>query len=186
MISRSNLISLKWLYTFWQLGLLWLPSLFQEFFFIPYLIIVMRSCLIFEKKDRLLAAILIVFVFGGLFLLYYPSLQQIQQNQQIVQKIFQQQFVILKSIDITSNLFSFGLCSAFVFMLVNALVREYESRQKLAQAHQKLREYAILVEDRATVDERNRIAREIHDSVGHVLTAQTIQLNNAIALKLPF
>ena len=29
--------------------------------------------------------------------------------------------------------------------------------------------------------ERNRIAREIHDSVGHVLTAQTIQLNNAIA-----
>ena len=29
--------------------------------------------------------------------------------------------------------------------------------------------------------ERNRIAREIHDSVGHSLTAQSIQLHNAIA-----
>ncbi|MEY2831273.1 MAG: Histidine kinase, partial [Cyanobacteriota bacterium] len=38
----------------------------------------------------------------------------------------------------------------------------------------------LQAEDRATVNERNRIAREIHDSVGHVLTAQTIQLNNAI------
>jgi signal transduction histidine kinase len=48
-------------------------------------------------------------------------------------------------------------------------------------AHQKLREYAMLAEDRAIVDERNRIAREIHDSLGHALTAQSIQLDNAIA-----
>ncbi|MGK7953048.1 MAG: sensor histidine kinase [Xenococcaceae cyanobacterium] len=171
----------KWLYTFGQLVLLGLPSLFQHFFFIPYLIIVIRSCLIFEKKDRLLVVILIVLVFAGLFALCYPSVEQIQQQTQIGEKIFQEQFAIIKSIDLIRNLFTLGLCSAVVFMLVNALLREYESRQKLALAHQKLREYAMLVEERATLDERNRIAREIHDSVGHALTAQTIQLNNAIA-----
>ncbi|NJL51253.1 MAG: hypothetical protein HC930_01750 [Hydrococcus sp. SU_1_0] len=64
---------------------------------------------------------------------------------------------------------------------MNALQREYDSRQKLAQAHNKLREYAMLAEDKATIDERNRIAREIHDSLGHALTAQSIQLDNAIA-----
>ena len=171
----------KWLYTFWQLGLIGLPSPFQIFFFIPYLIIVMRSCLIFEKKERLLAVILVVVVNVALLLSYYPSFQEIKQNIQQNQKIIQEQFATLKSLAITSNLFTLCLCSAVVFMLVNALLREYESRQKLAVAHQKLREYAMLVEERATLDERNRIAREIHDSVGHALTAQTIQLNNAIA-----
>jgi signal transduction histidine kinase len=82
----------------------------------------------------------------------------------------------------------FGLCSTVVLILVNALLKECESRQKLdlahqklGIAHQKLREYAMLAEDRAILDERNRIAREIHDSLGHALTAQSIQLDNAIA-----
>ena len=34
------------------------------------------------------------------------------------------------------------------------------------------------IENQATLQERNRIAREIHDSVGHYLTAQSIQLEN--------
>jgi signal transduction histidine kinase len=36
-----------------------------------------------------------------------------------------------------------------------------------------------MIENQATLQERNRIAREIHDSVGHALTAQSIQLENA-------
>jgi signal transduction histidine kinase len=48
----------------------------------------------------------------------------------------------------------------------------------LAQANDRLRRYALLVEDQATVHERSRIAREIHDSVGHSLAAQSIQLEN--------
>ncbi|MDJ0592356.1 MAG: sensor histidine kinase [Pleurocapsa sp. MO_226.B13] len=60
-------------------------------------------------------------------------------------------------------------------------IKEHQSQQQLAIAREQLRQYALQAEDRATVHERNRIAREIHDSVGHALTAQTIQLNNAIA-----
>ncbi|MGI0492148.1 sensor histidine kinase [Alkalinema pantanalense CENA528] len=36
------------------------------------------------------------------------------------------------------------------------------------------------IEDQATLQERNRIAREIHDGLGHTLAAQTIQINHAI------
>ncbi|NJR62247.1 MAG: histidine kinase [Cyanobacteria bacterium CRU_2_1] len=38
------------------------------------------------------------------------------------------------------------------------------------------------VEDLAAIQERNRIAREIHDSLGHTLTAQNIQLQTAVKL----
>ena len=68
----------------------------------------------------------------------------------------------------------------FVSMLVNALLSEYQSRQKLAIAHEKLQQYALQIEDKAALQERNRIAREIHDSLGHALTAQSIQLENAL------
>ena len=68
----------------------------------------------------------------------------------------------------------------FVFLLVNALLSEYNSCQELRVVNQRLRKYALLIEDRAMREERNRIAREIHDSLGHSLTAQNIQLANAL------
>jgi signal transduction histidine kinase len=74
----------------------------------------------------------------------------------------------------------FCLISVFVLLLVNALISEHRSRQELAIANEQLRNYALLNEDRAMLQERNRIAREIHDSLGHSLTAQSIQLANAI------
>jgi signal transduction histidine kinase len=74
----------------------------------------------------------------------------------------------------------FCLITVFVFLLVNALMSEYRSRQELGTVNKQLRQYALLIEDRAMLQERNRIAREIHDSLGHSLTAQNIQLANAL------
>lgn len=74
----------------------------------------------------------------------------------------------------------FCLISLFVFLLVNALMSEYRSRKELGLVNKQLREYALLIEDRAMLQERNRIAREIHDSLGHSLTAQNLQLANAL------
>jgi signal transduction histidine kinase len=73
-------------------------------------------------------------------------------------------------------LFAFVL--AFVILLVGAVLAEHKSRSELVKAHHRLREYALQIEHQATLQERNRIAREIHDSVGHYLTAQSIQLEN--------
>jgi signal transduction histidine kinase len=53
---------------------------------------------------------------------------------------------------------------------------------ELAGANGKLREYAAQVEELATAKERNRLAREIHDSLGHYLTVINVQIEAARAV----
>jgi signal transduction histidine kinase len=74
----------------------------------------------------------------------------------------------------------FTIISALLILLVNSLISERRNREHLAQAHSQLRQYAQRIEDQTLLEERNRIAREIHDSLGHTLTAQSIQLENAL------
>lgn len=174
----------KWLYIFLQLGLLWTPFLLNSessWYITAYLVIAIRACLIFEWQETVVAITLIVIVFTTSAFLYYPSFQALQSSLAKQQAITLEQYQVIKNIGIISGLFLFALCMACISIMIKALQREYESRQKLALAHDRLREYALLAEDKATLDERNRIAREIHDSLGHALTAQSIQLDNAIA-----
>ncbi|HSV85557.1 MAG TPA: sensor histidine kinase, partial [Levilinea sp.] len=53
---------------------------------------------------------------------------------------------------------------------------------ELATANQRLREYALQVEELAITKERNRLAREIHDGLGHYLTTVHMQLRAAQAI----
>ena len=76
----------------------------------------------------------------------------------------------------------FGLGLFFVVRLVTTLLSERQAKKQLAMAHEQLRQYALQIEELAAVQERNHIAREIHDSLGHTLTAQNIQLQTAIKL----
>ncbi|MFL0248814.1 sensor histidine kinase [Clostridium neuense] len=50
------------------------------------------------------------------------------------------------------------------------------SEDKLREAYEKLERYSETVEELSILRERNRISREIHDSVGHTLSAVLIQL----------
>ncbi len=68
-----------------------------------------------------------------------------------------------------------------------ALRQERRARQEtqrllreLAEANEQLMRYAAEVAHLATMRERNRIAREIHDSLGHYLTVIGVQLEKAI------
>lgn len=67
--------------------------------------------------------------------------------------------------------------------------RERETRQhienlalELRDANHKLSEYAAKIEELAVVRERNRMAREIHDSLGHYLTVVNVQIGAAKAI----
>lgn len=53
------------------------------------------------------------------------------------------------------------------------------SHKELEDAHQQLQQYAQTVEQLTVDRERNRIAREIHDTVGHKMTALLVQLQLA-------
>lgn len=67
-----------------------------------------------------------------------------------------------------------------------ALRQANEARQasdrllgELQVAHQQLQAYAFQAQQLAVADERNRLAREMHDSLGHSLTVAVVQLEGA-------
>lgn len=77
----------------------------------------------------------------------------------------------------------------FVIVFTQMAVNERKTRAEverlaaeLGDANRKLREYAAQVEDLATTKERNRLAREIHDSLGHYLTVVNVQIEAARAV----
>jgi signal transduction histidine kinase len=53
----------------------------------------------------------------------------------------------------------------------------------LATSHQQLKAYAQQAAELATAEERNRLARDIHDSLGHYLTVIHVLLEKAIAYR---
>jgi signal transduction histidine kinase len=55
-------------------------------------------------------------------------------------------------------------------------------QEKLLKALEKERALNQRIEEMATVEERNRIAREIHDSLGHALVALKIQIETTLTL----
>lgn len=75
----------------------------------------------------------------------------------------------------------FAMALVFVLLFSEVVVRERQARAELDEAHRALGEYAVKVEDLATIQERNRLAREIHDSLGHHLTAIHVHLEAARA-----
>ncbi len=72
--------------------------------------------------------------------------------------------------------------AAFTAVVTKLLVREQRARADLAEAHGRLREYAVQAEKLAAAQERNRVARDIHDGLGHALTVVQMQIKAARAV----
>ena len=76
----------------------------------------------------------------------------------------------------------YGTGIVFVVVFTRVAASEREARTKLANANRQLRDHASQVEELATTKERNRLAREIHDSLGHYLTVVNVQIGAAQAI----
>lgn len=81
-----------------------------------------------------------------------------------------------------------GVALAVLFVVLFANVARMELaartrseglREQLEEAHARLAAYSVQAAELATSRERNRMAREIHDSVGHHLTVVSVQLEAA-------
>ena len=73
----------------------------------------------------------------------------------------------------------YGTGIVFVVVFTRVAASEREARTELAEANQQLRDHALQVEELAKTKERNRLAREIHDSLGHYLTVVNVQIGAA-------
>ncbi|MFZ5642878.1 MAG: sensor histidine kinase [Bacillota bacterium] len=99
----------------------------------------------------------------------------------------------LKEHDLSKDLLFFIillLVLAFIFSMARQAKRERVNRlrvekilRELEVSHRQLQDYAEKVAELATIEERNRLARDIHDSLGHYLTVINIQLEKAMAFR---
>ena len=80
-----------------------------------------------------------------------------------------------------------ALLSGVIYLLLQvasvgsslALQRERSMREQLSAAHVELRAAAVLRDESTRSDERLRIARELHDVLGHQLTVLALELETA-------
>jgi signal transduction histidine kinase len=179
----------KVLYTGLEFLILLLPTLLNSHIVGPMrfnpllgLVVVVRSCQMFELPGRLVVA--------GLTFTSFVIALCMGKDDMFVVNLFRQKSslaagtsntAVFTTLQVNAAI-TFGLAIMFVLLLINALLEERQSREKLAIAHEQLQRYALRIEDQSALHERNRIAREIHDSLGHTLTAQSIQLDSALLL----
>lgn len=80
-----------------------------------------------------------------------------------------------------------GIMVAYLFKARSKIAEQYEkldqSHSELQETHDQLTIYAKQVEELTATSERNKIAREIHDTVGHTMTALIVQLQAARMLQ---
>ena len=176
----------KWLYTAGQVGLIILMAFAAagRIFPLPQLIMVIRSSLILRLRGRLMVTAI---AFGIFLSVLINRIGQAGSRfntstfSAVDSNIWQLSQRMLIAFGINFSIL-FALCLIMVLLLTNALVTERESGEKLIEANDQLRNYALRVESLAMEQERNRIAREIHDSLGHSLTALNLQIEGALKL----
>ena len=163
----------KLIYTSAEFGLLFLLGLLGN---IPlpamlFIVLVIRNCLLWSGKSRVIVTWL---AFIGYLLLHsYRTF-----NHKLLVQIPLDQIGTVW----LGGLVIFGLVILFLHLLVDAALKELKVQKQLTQANARLRKYALRVEELATAQERNRIARDIHDSLGHSLTVFSIHLEAALRL----
>jgi len=77
---------------------------------------------------------------------------------------------------------SFGGFQAFAYVTASLTQRERLARQELTRAHTELLSTRALLAESSRTEERLRISRDLHDTLGHHLTALSLQLDVASRL----
>lgn len=159
-----------------------------SFFFLFCILLVIRSCLCFSGKGQLWISGLVFWFF--LFIQTH-RLQFMQKGlpqglpplaREWLRQDAARWALTNKAFILFSLVLLFALTLLFLQLLVDRLLSERQSRQDLAAANGQLRDYALQIESVAILQERNRIAREIHDALGHSLTALNLHLDAALGL----
>jgi signal transduction histidine kinase len=191
-LPLNKKISIRVIYTIAQIILILIAaSVGMRPASLLYIIVVIRSYLIFDRQYRL-------WLTAGIFGLYLmtmnlfphrrlpPRLGNRIQNRTDIQPVqprspllnrrehrdgFRWGFVVL-----------FGGILFSLQLLIDRILAEKQAKEELAIANQRIRSYALKAEENGSLQERNRIAREIHDSLGHSLTALNLHLEMALKL----
>lgn len=136
--------------------------LINYFFHSFYIVIILEASLTLKRDKSLLISIITVLVsiIKSIMLIYYKS---------NLANISEMAFFVLINV-LTLIITSFAQYNKEEKEKKELLYKE------LLKAHKKLKEYADRVERLTIIEERNRIARDIHDTLGHKMTVLIMQL----------
>lgn len=167
--------SLAYLYTALQMGLILLGTTLGYLHVLPtlYLIVMIRSCFLLQPPGRLIVAGLSFIFFAVHQVQYLAAVMPLKLPAVGEQQVWMHQI---------AEFLMFGLSLFLVSRLVTTLIAERKTQEKLTQAHNQLKQYSLQIEALAAVQERNRIARDIHDSLGHALTSLNVQIQTVLKL----
>jgi signal transduction histidine kinase len=163
----------KFLYTAIEFSLVFFAAGVSglRFFSLLYIVIVIRSSWMFQARSR---AIITAAAFLGAVVFQSYRAQFLWHSNSDLTRLF----IML----MFGGMLLLGLALLFLQLLVNAVLCEHRGREQLAIANAQLNQYALQVKDLAVLQERNHIAREIHDSLGHSLVTLKLYLEAAINL----
>lgn len=168
-----------------------------------FIIVGIRSYLVFDRKYRL-------WITGGIFALYLTTMNLFPHRHERAGNGNRFRPPAITSTNLRSPTvgnspaidsenspqvtrrdrdgFRWGFVSLFggillsLQLLVDRILAEKQAKEELAIANQRIRSYALRAQENGSLQERNRIAREIHDSLGHSLTALNLHLEMAVKL----
>lgn len=153
-----------------DLGLIYILESYSRFqinYFLHsfYILLLIEIALILDRKSSLLigiATIIVSTIKYSLLVYYIPNLDKISQMA------------------------FFTIIGVFV-LIITAFAQYYREEEKkkdelykeLLKTHRRLKEYSNEVEKLTKIEERNHIAREIHDTLGHSMTGIIMQMEMA-------
>lgn len=159
-----------------------------------YLILMMNIFL--HTKENVfrissLAAVLIFYILSD-YEIFVGRLKILSIQDYIVYNIPQVRFYMLTGKNIITSLNEIGFI-VFLYFLLRSKIDENKAIRKLNTqlrstaaelelANIQLKDYAVTLEENTKMKERNRLAREIHDILGHSLTSITTGMEACIEI----
>jgi signal transduction histidine kinase len=134
--------------------------------------LIAKSCFLLSRKDVFFAVVITGIIWNFNFAYTLPEKLKFARNN--IDQLHDPQRII--PLSIITNISLYIAISVFVVLLCSIAISEQSSRRR-AEA------LAREVEALAATVERTRIARDIHDSLGHTLTTLDVQLELAQKLR---
>ncbi len=136
-----------------QVILIWLLIYFDNYQIIPILFALVASQLAANFSRAKAISIILLINIG-----YYFVLMQAQPDQTIYTVLI------------------FFVLQVFAFAVIEATLREARAKEKLAAINQELLATRFMLKETSKKQERLRISRDLHDVLGHQLTALALNL----------
>ena len=159
-------------YIYLEILAIMIPASFGLYFEIALYFILLKSCFLFKRKEVIFTTIILGIVWTWTKVFSLPRLIEFNRANltQIIATLDNTNLIIRRVV--IDNIADYLTISIFILLFCFVIVAEQKSRQKAEALTQQIETLAASLE-------RSRIAREIHDSLGHSLTTLDIQLELA-------